>query len=167
MKLILWILAVIFALGVSGWLAFETQTEFSVIVIPVMAIIAVCLMLWMATNLKKSTEEKEQNSMPSRIYINRFIFTNVGLVYRNHEEQKEARALSPGAVILLEEDPDNEYDSNAIKVLTLEHTHIGYVPAKYCSLVKEILLQYSDNDAYVYATNPGKDAPWIEIRIDF
>ena len=49
---------------------------------------------------------------------------------------------SDNHTIALEEEPDNQYDPNAIKVI-LDGKHIGYVPAKKCKKVKKILQKHT------------------------
>jgi len=55
-------------------------------------------------------------------------FYIAGLSFR---PQKDQEAIKLGQVLLLEAEPDNPYDNNAIKLVTLEDKiHVGYVPKK-------------------------------------
>lgn len=64
-----------------------------------------------------------------------------GLQYREEDEQEAAYGLEEGDSLELEEEPDNEYDPFAIKVMTEEGYHIGYVEA---SKAKRICTNMSD-----------------------
>lgn len=152
MKLILWILAVIFALGVSGWLAFETQTEFSIIVIPVMAITVVCFMIWMATNLKKSTEEKEQNRLQEEqeqpistkkqkedILSGHFFIPVRGGSYRSIEAKEYIKTMKEDTVLYLHPEPTNAFDKNAVMVITTTGIHLGYIAKEYALVISDLL----------------------------
>lgn len=57
-----------------------------------------------------------------------FTFTVVGAFARPAESKEVLKALRPGDTVTLEADPDNEYDSSAVKVMASGH-HIGFVPA--------------------------------------
>ena len=39
--------------------------------------------------------------------------------------------LDPDQILKLEKDPDNKYDSNAIKILNLEGKMVGFVPKQF------------------------------------
>lgn len=41
------------------------------------------------------------------------------------------KTLDQGQVLKLEKDPDNKYDSNAIKILNLENQMVGFVPKQF------------------------------------
>lgn len=53
----------------------------------------------------------------------------VGMHFRGQHAKEYAAALQPGDTLLLEREPDNEYDENAIKVLTPgdDGFHLAYV----------------------------------------
>lgn len=56
-------------------------------------------------------------------------FAVKGLQYRDEEAIDAAYELEEGELLKLEEEPDNEYDPFAVKVLTIDGHHIGYVEA--------------------------------------
>lgn len=54
----------------------------------------------------------------------------VGTKFRGPEIIALVNSLSTGTPLVLEPEPENEYDPSAVKVLTEDGTHIGYVNAK-------------------------------------
>lgn len=55
-------------------------------------------------------------------------FKVAGLFYRSDFCQRRAASLCINEPLLLQAEPDNEMDPNAVKVLTTEGVHIGYMP---------------------------------------
>ena len=55
------------------------------------------------------------------------------------EDCKKKEAITRGDELLLEIDEGNVEDINAVKVLTKENCHIGYIPRYYSETVKEII----------------------------
>lgn len=51
-----------------------------------------------------------------------------------YDLKKCAKNIEEGTELVLEPDPMNPYDSNAIKIL-YENTMLGHVPAKFCASV--------------------------------
>lgn len=51
----------------------------------------------------------------------------VGMHFRGAEAKEYASALQPGDTLSLEREPENEYDQNAIKVMTPGGMHLGYI----------------------------------------
>lgn len=53
----------------------------------------------------------------------------VGMHFRGEHAKAYAAALQPGDTLLLEREPDNQYDSYAIKVMTPgdDSFHLGYI----------------------------------------
>lgn len=64
-----------------------------------------------------------------------------GVTYRNITDQVAFRHLEEGEQVFLAREPTNEYDPNAIKVVTRAGHHIGYVPKKHCI---EVLAHYEE-----------------------
>lgn len=62
-------------------------------------------------------------------------FEVVGLRYRDEDAQYAAYGLEEGDYLELEEEPDNRYDPYAVKVLTTDGYHIGYVCASRAPLI--------------------------------
>ena len=54
-------------------------------------------------------------------------FAVKGLQYRDEEAQDAAYSLVEGDDLIIEKEAENKYDKNAIKVLTVDGYHIGYV----------------------------------------
>lgn len=100
----------------------------------------------------KKTDEPE--------YSETLSFAVKGLNYRNEDELETAEKLEVGDDLILEEEPTNEYDPFAIKVLTAEEYQIGYVEATKAKFISENthrlakckikqISQY-DDDLYIY-----------------
>lgn len=70
-------------------------------------------------------------------YSDTLSFAVKGLNYRSEEEQEAAKNLEEGDDLLLEGEPTNEHDPFAIKVLTTEGYHIGYVEATKSRYISE------------------------------
>lgn len=49
--------------------------------------------------------------------------------------KKVVETLDPDQILKLEKDPDNKYDSNAIKILNLEGKMVGFVPKQFNELI--------------------------------
>lgn len=70
-------------------------------------------------------------------YSDTLSFALKGLNYRDEDEQAAAEDLEEGDDLILEEEPTNEYDPFAIKVLTADGYHIGYVEASKAKFISE------------------------------
>lgn len=83
-------------------------------------------------------KEKTHNAYVDKLkYSDTLSFALKGLNYRNEEEQEAAEDLEEGDDLILESEPTNEYDPLAIKVLTVDGFHIGYVEATKCKFISE------------------------------
>jgi hypothetical protein len=49
--------------------------------------------------------------------------------------KQKVESLAEGEVLSLERDPDNKYDSNAVKILNPEGEMIGFVPKEFNSAI--------------------------------
>lgn len=97
-----------------------------------------------------------------------YSFTIKGIYYRTENEIKRAQQIKMNDSLFLEFEPDNIYDSNAIKVLTEDKIHIGYVPSKSCETVKLLIERSSGYDISVYVKIDSEDGiPYILAKIDF
>ena len=67
----------------------------------------------------------------------KFNFNIVGIQYRD-VNLDEVRTLLQNFPLILVYEPDNKYDSNAIKC-TLNDVHIGYVERSKCQIIKKTL----------------------------
>ncbi len=74
---------------------------------------------------KKSTRESKKNEIS--IYNETKSFSIKGLNFRSEEEISAARFLERGDTLILKQEPNNAVDPNAVKVLTINGHHIGYV----------------------------------------
>lgn len=66
-------------------------------------------------------------------------FAVKGLNYRSVDEQLSASKLNIGDALILEKEPDNKFDEYAIKALTNNKIHIGYVERDYSKEVSNNL----------------------------
>lgn len=64
-------------------------------------------------------------------------FAVKGLRFRSEEDQDAARKLTVGDRLIMEPEPDNPKDPNAIKVWSQDGHHIGYVDSKCSGYVRE------------------------------
>ena len=60
-------------------------------------------------------------------------FDVVEMLYRDESSVKRASKVRQGEMLLLVRERNNPKDPNAIRVLTVDGIHIGYVPARRCS----------------------------------
>ena len=83
----------------------------------------------------------------------------VGLYYRTAAEQTRAMNLKPGEALRLEPEPTNPFDPNAVKVLTEDGFHIGYVSKDEAPFLKgdhlphgifQEFVQISDGAVHLY-----------------
>lgn len=116
----------------------------------------ICVFVTFYKKGKKESQDlaflKIQNIL-SRFRIN-------GTYYRTLEEIERANKLQKGEPLYLVPEPNNEYDNNAIKVLTKDNVHIGYIPKELCRLFNDIL-EGKISEIYVVDISLGKDAPYI------
>lgn len=120
--------------------------------------------------LKKRKEEEELNSVaaedissePTPPTQDILMFEVAGLTYRSKEAQERAEILMSNESVYLKKEPTNPYDSNAIKVYSSDHVHLGYVPKYLCS---EILEKMDDDTviAYVDYVKSGKYCPFVHL----
>lgn len=81
----------------------------------------------MVEDEKEKISKMDTDNVPEHSFA--ISFAVKGLQYRDEEDQDAAAALEEGDILELEEEPDNEYDLYAIKVLTTNGEHIGYIEA--------------------------------------
>lgn len=121
--------------------------------------------------LKKRKEEEELNSVAAEEDVSSeptpptqdiLMFEVAGLSYRPKEAQERAEILMSNESVYLEKEPTNPYDSNAIKVYSSDHVHLGYVPKYLCS---ELLEKMDDETiiAYVDYVKSGKYCPFVHL----
>ena len=143
-KIIITFFFLLFIVGLSGWLAFQTQSDAGPILIVLLLVGGSLLFAYFAYQKgatspeteEESEEEAEQPSLPS------FRFTVAGACYRDAATRYLLTLLPLYSEVLLEPEPTNPYDPNAIKVILPNNIHIGYVPAKHCEEVLNMMNQY-------------------------
>ena len=77
-----------------------------------------------------------------------------GIPYR----KPDLSQLSLGSEVLLEEEPSNPHDPNAIKVMHTT-THLGYIPKELTAQVRELGI------TGMYVVNVAPDRKWSEVII--
>lgn len=81
------------------------------------------------------------------------IFTIAGLKHRPQEARDELNIIDSGTELTLVPEPDNKFDSNAIKILSPKGTFLGYIPRRMTFLVREFvdlaLVEVEGKDAEV------------------
>lgn len=87
---------------------------------------------------QKSSEEKERKARELK-RTDKICFAVVGLQHLGPRSQKRAQSLEPYTDVVLKVDNENEFDPNAVRVMTEDGYHIGYVPAKYARKMRWIL----------------------------
>lgn len=138
----------------------------------VLNVITISFAVFVALSLRKRQTKKNQeeilNSEPSVVQTptpptqDILMFEVAGLSYRPKEAQERADILMSNESVYLEKEPTNPYDSNAIKVYSSDHVHLGYVPKYLCS---EILEKMDDDTiiAYVDYVKSGRYCPFVHL----
>lgn len=88
-------------------------------------------------------------------------FYVAGLQY--HQEVDDLEGIEEDDIVYLVPEPDNEYDSNAVRVEDQDFGMLGYVPKKVNQQVKE-LMETRAIKAKVFRCNPEKE-PWKVLQI--
>lgn len=89
----------------------------------------------------------------------------VGTFYRTSEEISRAENLQIGEEIFLVRDPGNSFDKNAIKVMTKDNYHIGYIPKNLCRMFNDILIECKYR-VFVNEVRMAPNAPYIYIKVE-
>lgn len=86
---------------------------------------------------RASVKSSITKSNVKRTYVipETFSFFVKGLNFRTEYEIASARMLEEGDTLILVKEPNHPVDPNAVKVLTIKGTHIGYIPAQYSQIV--------------------------------
>lgn len=92
-------------------------------------------------------------------------FTVAGTYYRTLEDINRAENLQIGEELILEKEPTNEFDVNAIKVVTNDSYHIGYIPKYLCRMFNEILVG-CEYRVLVNKIVNGQNAPYVHIKVE-
>lgn len=138
----------------------------------VLNVITISFAIFVALSLRKRQTKKNQEEIlnsessvfqtPTPPTQDILMFEVAGLPYRSKEAQERAEILMSNESVYLEKDPANPYDSNAIKVYSSDHVHLGYVPKYLCS---EILEKMDDETiiAYVDYVKSGRYCPFVHL----
>jgi tricorn protease-like protein len=94
------------------------------------------------------------------------ILTLVGVSHRTLEEKLLVKDLAEGDEVFLIRDPENEYDSNAIKVIDADNNHLGFITSKEAKELAPLLDDDARNDETYRATIFSKRTP-LSAQIEF
>ena len=85
---------------------------------------------------KKVSEHKTVYIWPKDQYIGDYIeFTIAGILHRDNVSSYKGENVGT-----LEAEPTNEYDSNAIKILSADGHHVGYVPKNITQQIRDFTI---------------------------
>lgn len=87
----------------------------------------------------------------------------VGANFRSSEAKDALRTTGIGDILGLEADPDNEYDSSAVRV-TLGQHHVGFIPRAINGPIFEQLIAGETLTATIVAFNSPL-SPILEIEL--
>jgi len=84
-----------------------------------------------------------------------------------HQGELVLDTLQLGQVLVLESEPDNPHDPDAIKVLTPEGVHLGYIPMDYSSALSQLLVVGEELEARITQINrpPAPSKQRLRVRI--
>lgn len=89
---------------------------------------------------------------------------------KHHDMKKVIDKLKEGDILILEQEPTNKYNSNAVKILSKDGTMLGYVPDKLCSEVT-VSLDLDEKVTCAIISLNRSARPWeqceVEILSDF
>jgi hypothetical protein len=91
----------------------------------------------------------------------------VGVSHRPPAAQGVVLALQIGDQLILEREPDNAYDENAIKVIEPESgVFIGYIGRETAAVISPLLALSPEYDCVVFS-NVQRKKPYLAISIDY
>ena len=92
-------------------------------------------------------------------------FFIAGVQFRPLEAKESFKGQEVGDELLLEREPDNKYDPNAVKILSGEF-HVGYVPKKFSSEVAALMdIDVKLQCEIVTLNLTGKPWEWCEVCV--
>ena len=94
-------------------------------------------------------------------------FRIAGTQYRSDEAIERAKGLELFELLYLEWEKDNPQDPYAIKILTDDGYHIGYMPAKYTKKFHSKINEYTVCKVWDIKDQDYTDAPLIEVHAFF
>ena len=83
-----------------------------------------------------------------------------GMRHRNHLPENWEDYFSVGDLLFAEIEQDNEYDSYAVKIITDNGTHIGYIPGIYAQAVHSLLNQAVPIELQIRQLRPNFAPQW-------
>nr|DAT27577.1 MAG TPA: HIRAN protein [Caudoviricetes sp.] len=113
--------------------------------------------------VKESLPSQEEAVEKVKNILSRFSIS--GTYYREEKEIERAEKLQKGERLFLIHEPDNQYDKNAIKVVTEDNLHIGYIPKYLCRMFDSVL-EGKVTSIYVYEVESGTSAPYVYAYVD-
>ena len=129
----------------------------------IIGVLFVATIIYISISIFQKENRKKQDLAFKKIQNILRRFSINGTDYRTFEDIERANKLQKGETLYLIPEPNNEYDKNAIKVLTKDSVHIGYIPKELCRLFNNIL-EGKISEIYVVDIRFGKDAPYIYAR---
>ena len=129
----------------------------------IISVLSIAAIVYIAIIFCKKGNKEKQDLAFQKIQNILSRFSIKGTYYRTFEDIERANKLQKGETLYLVPEPNNEYDKNAIKVLTEDNVHIGYIPKELCRLFNDIL-EGKISEIYVIDINFGIDAPYIYAR---
>lgn len=126
------------AIAACGLIGTIQTGDFTIFFVCAFMGVFVYLLFTFITYCQKSTKEKEQKARELK-RTDKICFAVVGLQHLGPRSQKRAQRLKPYTDVVLEVDNENEFDPNAVRVMTEDGYLIGYVPAKYARKMRWIL----------------------------
>jgi len=99
-------------------------------------------------------------------------FHNRFAVRGTHVKAKEIEAITEGADVCLDPEPDNPYDPKAIKVLAkplkgIELVHIGYVPRELCDSISHLLSPDGPGIWNTHVSSISQDEDGTRVFVSF
>ena len=93
-------------------------------------------------------------------------FSVAGTKFRTKNEIERLKNLKYVEELRLIPEPDNQYDSNAIAVYTLDNSLIGYVPKEMTNLMRDntgVLKRYR----CIFTKKTEHNPPFVYVRVEF
>lgn len=112
---------------------------------------------------RKAEEEREKAGLSYQ----HIFFVVAGSQYRSDEAIERANGLEFQEKLFLEWEKDNPHDPYAVKVLTDDGYHIGYMPAKYTRKFHSKINEATNCTVFSLKEQDYTDAPLIEVSASF
>ena len=115
---------------------------------------------------KESVVQSDEVEEPTEVF---FCFSKVnGTTFREKEHPLPWDEFTIGDLLLLEREPTNEFDKNAVKVVWSRGIHIGYIPKSTAITVSELIKDGHKMYAKINELTggvDGKEAKGINIKL--